>query len=118
MSSSRPFIAFMSENQGYFGGEDHAKLNLARRNKHPLQRLAGSEKYAFEKQVRAWYGSMALTSYHPDTHSALKTVVHSVGTGPWLAGLWWGDSQLGMLSVYIGQALAAPTWGGLPVDYY
>jgi len=53
---------------------------------------------------------------------AMQELVASVGTGPWLAGLWWGDSQLGFLAVWLGHAIAAPTWGEgeapLPVDYY
>jgi len=45
--------------------------------------------------------------------------VHSIGAGPWLAGLWWGDSQAGFLAVWLGQAIAAPTWDQpLPLDYY
>jgi len=71
-------------------------------------------------QVRAWYSAVALTSYSEAVHPALKTMVKSLGTGPFLAGLWWGDSQLGFLMVYIAQAIAARTWGseGLPVQYY
>jgi len=75
--------------------------------------------------VRAWYGSVALSSYHADIQPALKALVKSVGTGPWLAGLWWGDSQLGWLAVWLGHAIAAPTWAGredesapISVDYY
>jgi len=48
--------------------------------------------------------------------------VKSLGSGPWLAGLWWGDSQLGVLATWLGHALAAPSWGDgaqpFPLDYY
>jgi len=119
MSSSRPFVIFMSESQGYLGGENSQNLPRARRNREPRQRDVGSGKFAFEKQVRAWYRSMALTSYSEEVRPAMKALVHSVGVGPWLSGLWWGDSQLGFLAIWLGQAIAAPTWGQpLPVDYY
>lgn len=126
ISSSRPLIAFMSHSQGYlneshlYGPELVDSLHLARRNKHPLQRAVGSEGHAFEEQVRAWYTAVALTSYDDHIQPVLRKVVRSIGTGPWLAGLWWGDSQLGMLATWIGHAIAAETWGkgGLPLHYY
>ncbi|CAK9058918.1 unnamed protein product [Durusdinium trenchii] len=117
ISSSRPFVVFMSESQGFFD-ETMPNLHLARTNRLPAQRDMGQGKASFEKQVRAWYRSLALTSYDEDVQPALKALVSSVGAGPWLAGLWWGDSQLGFLAVWLGQALAATTWGTLPLDYY
>mmetsp|Transcript_119743 Transcript_119743/g.346096 ORF Transcript_119743/g.346096 Transcript_119743/m.346096 type:complete len:597 (-) Transcript_119743:322-2112(-) len=124
VSSSRPFVAFQSENQGFFSWNSRfVETPLARRNKLPSQReVSPSSWYAFDKQVRAWYRSIALTSYHMAVRPAMKALVRSVGTGPWLAGLWWGDSQLGFLAVWLGQAIAASTWGDavapLPVDFY
>lgn len=118
ISSSRPFVVFMSESQAFFE-ESMVNLHLARRNRLPAQRDMGTGKWSFEKQVRAWYRSMALTSYDEDVQPALTSLVSSLGAGPWLAGLWWGDSQLGFLAVWLGQALAATTWNApLPLDYY
>lgn len=119
MSGSKPFLAFMSENQGFLGWPEAAdSIRAARRNKEPRQR-ATVGKAAFANQVRAWYRSVALTSYDHEIRPLLRSVVRSVGTGPWLAGLWWGDSQLGMLASWLGHAIAAQSWGGgLPLDYY
>jgi len=121
ISSSRPFLVFMSESQGYFG-ESREEMQQARTNRLPLERDMGHGKFAFEKQVRAWYRSVALTSYAQEVQPALKALVSSIGAGPWLAGLWFGDSQLGILAMWLGQAIAAPTWGTgqqpLPLDYY
>lgn len=119
ISGSKPFLAFMSENQGFLGWpEPGVAVQAARRNKEPRQR-AIKGKAAFMNQVRAWYRSVALSSYDPQVQPVLQTVVKSVGTGPWLAGLWWGDSQLGLLASWLGHAIAASTWGGaLPLDYY
>jgi len=121
ISMSKPFLAFMSENQGFLGWpEPAASLKLARANREPKQReVDPSSKYAFEKQVRAWYRAVSLTSYAKEVQPALRRVVTSIGVGPWGAGLWWGDSQISWLASWIGHAAAARTWGrDLPLDYY
>lgn len=116
ISASRPFIAFMTESQDFLPASKG--LYWARLNREPLQRLV-SGKFSFANQVRAWYRSVALTSYAAEIQPILKQTVKSIGTGPWLAGLWFGDSQLGLLASWLGQAAAAATWGGtLPLDYY
>jgi len=136
ISSSRPFLAFMSENQGFIPeGPGTNDTRLARQNLHPAQRNVNTSTgmAAFAHQVRAWYSSVALTSYSPDVRPVLQSLVKSLGTGPWLSGLWWGDSHLGLLSLWLGHALAAPSWtpdsqgedvhtetrqGSLKLDYY
>jgi len=132
VGNSAPFLAFMSENQdflnegGYWSGlvtaeELHPVLEAARRNSHPEQRAVDEHTwYSFMYQVRAWYGAVALDSYSDDFQPALWAAVKTLGTGPFLAGLWWGDSQLGFLTVWIAHAIAAASWGaaGLPVQYY
>jgi len=118
IDKSRPVVVFMSESQGFFKETKH-NLALARTNRLQSQRDMGAGKFAFEKQVRAWYRSMALDSYDEAIRPILKKLSRSLGAGPWLAGLWWGDSQLGFLAAWLGQALAAHTWGQpLPLDYY
>ncbi|CAE7847487.1 unnamed protein product [Symbiodinium microadriaticum] len=115
---SRPVVVFMSESQGFFKETKH-NLALARTNRLLGQRDMSTGKFAFEKQVRAWYRSMALDSYDEAIRPIFKKLSRSLGAGPWLAGLWWGDSQLGFLAAWLGQALAAHTWGQpLPLDYY
>lgn len=126
ISSSRPVVVFMSESQGLVDDHSTRELQLARLNRLQAQREMGTGQFAFEKQVRAWYRSLALTSYDERIHGALRALVKSVGTGPWFSGLWWGDSQLGFLAIWLGHALAAPTWGWpsrtdsspLMLDYY
>ena len=95
-------------------------VRLARRNKHPKQReVSAAQPHAFMYQVRAWYTALALDSYHDDVRGALSRLVKSIGTGPWLAGLWWGDSQMALLASWIGHALVQATWTvSLPLDYY
>jgi len=128
ISSLRPFVAFMSENQGFLGWpEAQVAIQAARVNREPRQRDVDPDSpWSFEKQVRAWYHSVALTSYPEEVRAVLRGVVSSVGAGPWLAGLWWGDSQIGFLASWLGHAAAAASWAGAgggrgvapPLDYY
>jgi len=124
MSTSRPFVAFMSENQGFITDpeRDPKAMHRSRRNKEPRQRdVDPNSKWSFEKQVRAWYRAVALSSYPEQVQPILKAIVTSVGAGPWLAGLWFGDSQLGFLASWLGHSIAVGSWGGpgkLPLDYY
>ena len=50
ISSSRPFVVFMSESQGFFRDTDQ-NLKLARMNRLQAQREMGTGRFAFEKQA-------------------------------------------------------------------
>mmetsp|Transcript_39515 Transcript_39515/g.113701 ORF Transcript_39515/g.113701 Transcript_39515/m.113701 type:complete len:654 (+) Transcript_39515:59-2020(+) len=116
MTASTPFLGFYSKAQDW--GGDPA---LNRRNKDPGQRSADPEVwYSFGQQVQAYYRAVALTSYPDALRPALRRLIRSVGTGPWGAGLWFGDSQISFLASWIGHAAAVKTWGAgdLPLDYY
>merc|ERR1719456_1750814 len=93
---------------------------MARSNRATQQRETRTESdHSFDKQVRAWYRAVALSSYAPAVQTTLKAVVTSIGTGPWGAGLWWGDSQVSLIASWVGHAAAAASWdGALPLDYY
>jgi len=134
MSSSRPVLAFadrgfdlgaLNMTSMQAEGERRHEVTLARRNRHPDQRNVDS----FDDQVMGWYSAVAITSYPKWVHGAMRRLVHTLGTGPWLSGMTlnWGDSQRGLLAMWIGHAIAAPTWKdegvddarrGLPLDYY
>ena len=60
--------------------------------------------------MRAWATATSIYSYHSVVSPALLASVSSFGSGPWGAGLWWGDSQLSLLAAWIGQAIAARSW--------
>ena len=49
----------------------------------------------------------------PNGSGALRALVASVGSGPWGAGLWWGDSQISLLAAWIGQAVATREWAAV-----
>lgn len=123
VSTSKPLVGFESETHGMVGVDAPKwKMAKARTNQLPDQRDGSpTGKFAFRKQIAQWYRSVALESYSEDLHPMMKKVVKAVGAGPWMAGLWFGDSQAGVLAMWIGQALAVQSWGGsgaLPLDYY
>lgn len=115
ISKASPFLGFQSINQ--MSGLDK-DVPAARLNKNPIQ-LETSGTYGFESQVAAWYNAVSLSFWHPDIQQILKSMVVSVGSGPWGSGVWWGNSQVFFLAAWMGHALAAQTWGQtLPLDYY
>jgi len=131
ISTAQPFLALMSENQDFEFSEGcpglpaakcgrECSTRLARDNRLPWQRAVDAScPFGFENQVRAWYRSTALVSYAADVQPALKGVVRSLGTGPWGSGLWWGDSQVFLLVMWIAHAASAATWGQeFPLGYY
>jgi hypothetical protein len=123
ISSSKPLFGFGSANQDMLGSPPPGwKVRNARLNKQTQQR-DGSEsgRFSFGALVSAWYVVLSLNSYSSDLTDAFRKTVRSVGSGPWSAGLTFGDSQLGILAMWIGHALAVQSWGGsgkVPVDYY
>merc|ERR1740121_1634863 len=135
MSSSRPLLAYIGASLDFLNmsemdeKEQALEVSLARRNRNIRQR----DELHFDQEVKTWYNAMALTSYPTEIRPAMRTLVHSLGTGPWLSGLAWGDSQLGMLAMLIAHSMAAQTWSDgqeeaqdcadnpvtcLPLDYY
>jgi len=120
ISTSKPFVAIGSKMQGQIPFES-GEEQKARINRHPNQReYRHGSAHSFAAQIQAWYKGMALSSIPSQLHGVMRTVVKSIGTGPWSSGLAFGDSQLDLLAIWIGQALAAESWGdgGLLTDYY
>lgn len=122
ISTSRPLFGFGSGNQDMLGSPPPGwKVRNARLNKQAQQRDGTTGRFSFGKLVTTWYVVLSLTSYSSDLTDALQKTVRSVGSGPWSAGLTFGDSQLGILAMWIGHALAVQSWGGsgrVPLDYY
>jgi len=120
ISSSKPLAAFKSAT--FADTAEEGAVQAARKNRLPQQRNGGKlGKSTFRELVAHWHRGAALDSYAEDLHPLMKAVAKSIGAGPWSAGLSYGDSQLGMLAMWIGHAVAAQSWGGsgsIPLDYY
>jgi len=61
-----------------------------------------------------WYQAFEPTMYDPSVQEAFRRVVRRIGTGPWGAGVWYGDSQQYFLAVWLATSL----FTGTTLDYY
>lgn len=66
-----------------------------------------------EQDTAVLWHALAKEFYHPDLSSGWDDVAKSVGTGPWGAGVWWGDSALNFLIAWQATSLT-----GKPFHYY
>lgn len=64
--------------------------------------------------VERWYQAYEPSMYNKAVHGAFRSVVKRIGTGPWGAGVWAGDSQQSFLAVWLATSLL----GGPILDYY
>ncbi|CAK9115180.1 Hypothetical protein SCF082_LOCUS53320 [Durusdinium trenchii] len=116
MSKSKPFVAVPPAFQVSF--QDVDDLKEARQNRNLDQRAVKGQN-SFAAQVMAWYQALSLDAVPPALRRSMPSLVSSIGTGPWMSGSRFGDSQLDVLSIWLGQALVAKTWTGhLLSDYY
>merc|ERR1719343_954824 len=67
-----------------------------------------------DEDIELWYQAFEPNQYHAAVRDALAAVVYRVGTGPWGAGAWWGDSQMSFLMVWLATSLV----DGISLDYY
>merc|ERR1711920_610090 len=67
-----------------------------------------------DEDIMLWYQVFAPSQYNPVVRDALSSLVFRVGTGPWGAGAWWGDSQMSFLTVWLATSLI----DGISLDYY
>lgn len=71
-----------------------------------------------DRDISLWYQAFEPTMYNKAVQGALRTVVRRIGTGPWGAGLWHGDSQQYFLAVWLATSLLGPSRAGYDLDYY
>jgi len=67
-----------------------------------------------DEDLSLWYQAFEPSMYASLLQPALRKLVRRVGTGPWGAGVWWGDSQQYFLAVWLATTLLA----GRSLDYY
>lgn len=73
-----------------------------------------AQRHFLDEDVARWYQAYEATMYHPALHGAFRALVKRVGTGPWGAGEWLGDSQQSFLAVWLATSLLK----GVSLDYY
>jgi len=78
-----------------------------------LNHLCDSQRRHLDSDVALWYQAFEPTMYEAAVQDALRGVARRIGTGPWGAGEWHGDSQQYFLAVWLATSLIGGT-----LDYY
>jgi len=73
-----------------------------------------SQRRHAEADIGHWYQAFESTMYAEPVQEAFTGIVRRIGTGPWGAGVWFGDSQQYFLAVWLATALLGRT----ALDYY
>jgi len=74
-----------------------------------------SQRRHADADITNWYQAFEPTMYPAPVQQAVANVIQRVGTGPWGAGVWWGDSQQYFLTVLLATSLLGHS---PPLDYY
>jgi len=103
--------------------EDHAFVAVASKcsaasgkcpNNEAVNNLCDDQRRHSEEDIDLWYQAFEATNYPEPLQKAFTTVVRRIGTGPWGAGVWFGDSQQYFLTVWLATTLLQ----GPDLDYY
>jgi len=69
-----------------------------------------------DQDISKWFQAFEVSMYNRLVQDAFRKIIRRVGTGPWGAGAWQGDSQHYFLTVWIATALLGA--GAPRLDYY
>lgn len=87
-------------------------------NKCTQQNMANNncdaQRRHLDEDINLWYQAYESSMYAIPVRDAFRTLVHRIGTGPWGAGEWYGDSQQYFLATWLATSLL----GGPSLDYY
>jgi len=103
------FVAVASNCSQCLAG-DHCDMPALVNNRCETQRQH------LDSDVDLWYQAYEPSMYHAVVQEAFRSIVQRIGTGPWGAGVWYGDSQLSFLTVWLATSLLSGTRTTL--DYY
>mmetsp|Transcript_2690 Transcript_2690/g.9023 ORF Transcript_2690/g.9023 Transcript_2690/m.9023 type:complete len:394 (+) Transcript_2690:72-1253(+) len=67
-----------------------------------------------DDDIGRWHQAYEPAMYDESVREAFRRVVRRIGTGPWGAGVWYGDSQQYFLAVWLATSLLS----GTTLDYY
>lgn len=113
VSNRKPFVAAVPAFQASFDN-----LKEARQNRALAQRQVHGPN-SFKQQVMAWYQALSLDALPPTFRDQMPKFVASLGSGPWMSGHRFGDSQLDVLAIWLGQTLASRSWkASVFLDFY
>jgi len=76
--------------------------------------LCDGQRRHLDEDISNWYQAFEPNAYPEEVQQAFLKVVRRIGTGPWGAGVWWGDSQQYFLAVWLATSLLSST----TLEYY
>jgi len=79
-----------------------------------LNNNCSAQRAEYDADIALWYHAFEPTMYGQSIQDAFRFIVRSIGTGPWGAGVWWGDSQMYFLKVWLATSLTP----NVRLDYY
>eukprot|EP00930_Biecheleria_cincta_P041733 TRINITY_DN28660_c0_g1_i2.p1 TRINITY_DN28660_c0_g1~~TRINITY_DN28660_c0_g1_i2.p1 ORF type:complete len:697 (+),score=80.84 TRINITY_DN28660_c0_g1_i2:83-2173(+) len=76
--------------------------------------------WTYWKDVWIWIGALWTEFYPEAVQPFMRTIIRRVATGPWGAGVWWGNTLQYFVIVWLGTALLWQQNGGsgVALDYY
>jgi len=82
--------------------------------KENVNNLCDTQRRHLDEDISRWYQAYEPTMYAVPVQEAVRRVIRRIGTGPWGAGVWYGDSQQYFLTVWLATSLLK----GTTLDYY
>ncbi|CAK0867319.1 unnamed protein product [Prorocentrum cordatum] len=79
-----------------------------------LNNFCDSQRRHLDEDLSKWYQAFEQYAYPEEVQQAFSKVVKRIGTGPWGAGVWGGDSQQYFLAVWLATSLLSSG----TLDYY
>jgi hypothetical protein len=58
-----------------------------------------------DEDINLWYQAFQSRLYHTAVQRTFESVVTNIGTGPWGSGVWFGDSQQYLLTMWLATGL-------------
>eukprot|EP00929_Paragymnodinium_shiwhaense_P105703 TRINITY_DN70764_c0_g1_i1.p1 TRINITY_DN70764_c0_g1~~TRINITY_DN70764_c0_g1_i1.p1 ORF type:complete len:723 (-),score=68.13 TRINITY_DN70764_c0_g1_i1:117-2285(-) len=74
--------------------------------------------WTYWKDVWIWVGALRSDFYPVAAREAFAAVVDSFATGPWGAGVWWGNTLQYFVVKWLATSLLWQDGGGPQLDYY
>jgi len=103
------FVAVASVCSGCVAGDTCSHKDLLNHN-------CNAQRQHLDEDVARWLQAYDPNMYNPVVEEAFRSTIRRIGTGPWGAGVWWGDSQLYFMTVWLATNLLSG--GAAALDYY
>jgi len=107
MLAASSFVAVASECSTCLAG---SACNMS----ETINNQCDNQRRHLEEDLEKWYVAFEPTMYMAPVQEAFRRVVKRIGTGPWGAGVWYGDSQQYFLATWLATTLLK----NIKLDYH